>query len=1310
MAEEKPMPAEPNRVRDVFLSAAEVTAAARAAYLDSACGPDVELRVAVERLLDAHANPAKVLEATVGPARPAPSSDTGPHTPLPDTGTILAGRYKLLEQIGEGGMGAVWVAQQIEPVKRTVAIKLIKPGMDTKTVLARFEAERQALALMDHPNIARVLDAGMAADGRPYFVMELVKGTPITRYCDANKLTPRQRLELFVPVCHAIQHAHQKGIIHRDIKPSNILVALYDDRAVPKVIDFGVAKATGQSLTEQTLNTGFGAVVGTPQYMSPEQATFNNLDIDTRSDLYSLGVLLYELLAGSPPFTKKDFEQAGMLEMLRVLREVEPPRPSTKLSSAAALPSLAANRSMEPKKLTGMLRNELDWIVMKALEKDRSRRYETANGFAADVLRYLSGEPVQAVPPSLQYRLKKFVRRHRPAVAAAALLLAALLVGFAGIVVGLIRATAAREAESEQRQFAETESQRANSEAAHARDEAAKAQASAAAEKLAVRKAHRLLGLINATEGQKLADEGKLHLGLLRMVQSLANATESPEAEAMARVQFANYRRYAPTTLGLRMVLPHQSVSAAFSPNGRLVLTGGNDNAARVWDANSGQLLTPALKHAGPIMAVAFSPDSRRVVTGSYDGTAQVWNAHSGERIGEILRHDGPVNGVAFSPDGRRVATSLRDSKVQVWDAATGNRVTAPLQHGSLVSAIAFSPDGRRVLSGSWDGTARVWDANSGQELLNLKHPERVETAVFSPDGQRILTGCQDKFARIWDAHTGERIGDSLRHGDQVQAVAFAPDGQRVATGSDDKTARIWDAHTGKPLSPPLENGSIVWWVAFSPDGRRLLTADMEKTVRVWDANTGKPLLLPLQHGDYIGSAEFSADGRRILVGSDVARIWDLAATKGAPAPTLRFDYQRPEERAELMVLSPDRRRVLKGNHLTARTWDVETGLAVSAPMVHNGLISAAAFSRDGRQVVTGTDAKSISVWDAETGARLCGPLPYQTGIRSVDFSHDGRLVVAGDQRMAQVWDVTSGRAVSGPLEHSGSVHAVVFAPDGRSVLTGSEDKTAVVWDATNGKVLTRFVEHRHAVQSVAFSPDGRRALTGGGPTARIWAPETGREITPPLKHDRFVMSVAFSPDGNRAITGNWENTARVWDAHTGKPLAPHLTHSNLVNCVAFSRDGRQILTGSHDTTARLWDGDTGTPLSPPLPHADRVRCAAFSLDGRQAITGCGTGAVSKWGLSPDARPGADLIGLAQLFAGHRCDETGAFTPLTTEESFRLWTDLKARYPQEFTVSPEAVRKWREAEIHDCLKEGNLHAAQFHYWALVAELASNEAR
>jgi serine/threonine protein kinase len=433
-----------NPVKSIFLAALEQYAPEQwPAFLDDACAGDGRVRAEVEKLLRARSAMGSFHEAVQSTF--LATLDAGQSEGF-DT---MIGPYQLVQRLGEGGMGAVWMAQQTEPVNRLVALKIIKPGLDSKQLLARFEVERQALALMDHPNIARVLDAGATPSGRPYFVMELVKGVPLTTYCDAHRLTPRQRLELFIPVCQAVQHAHQKGIIHRDLKPSNVLVAAYDGKPVPKVIDFGLAKATGQHLTEETLLTGFG-VVGTLSYMSPEQAELNQLDIDTRSDIYSLGVLLYELLTGTTPLGSKCLKEAGLLKLLRLIREQEPPRPSTRLSTTEELPTVAANRGLEPRKLSGLLRGELDWIVMKALEKDRGRRYETASAFAADVQRYLRDEPVVACPPSASYRLRKFVRRNRGAVLAVSTIVLLLAAGVVGTTTSLIRALAAeRQAVSE---------------------------------------------------------------------------------------------------------------------------------------------------------------------------------------------------------------------------------------------------------------------------------------------------------------------------------------------------------------------------------------------------------------------------------------------------------------------------------------------------------------------------------------------------------------------------------------------------------------------------------------------------------------------------------------------------------------------------------------------------------------------------------------------------------------------------------------------------------------------------------------------
>jgi serine/threonine protein kinase/WD40 repeat protein len=838
----------------IFFAALEKgTAEQRAAYLDAACGDDRNLRRRVERLLATHPQVGSFLEApaqdevalaeapTIPPGENSPSApgraDTSSyHGRSEAAGAIIAGRYKLVEKIGEGGMGAVWVAQQTEPVKRAVAVKLIKAGMDSKAVLARFEAERQALALMDHPNIARVLDGGATPDGQPFFVMELVKGVPITHFCDARKLTPRQRLELFVPVCQAIQHAHQKGVIHRDIKPSNILIALYDDRPVPKVIDFGVAKATGQTLTDKSLMTGFGAVVGTPEYMSPEQASLNNLDIDTRSDVYSLGVLLYELLAGSPPFHGEELQKAGLIEMLRMVCEEEPPRPSIKLSTAHQRASISANRGTEPKTLTGLLRNELDWIVMKALEKDRARRYETVNGFAADVQRYLAGEAVQAHPPSAAYRLRKFARKHRVALTTAAAF-AGLLIAAAVVSSWLaVKANHAEALADEKRIEAETNAK------------AAKENADLFHKEAIDNIAARVEAEITASSLQIDLDLSELRtdpkVGLLRLARPLKQNLES-RGRKLTLFDPTTGQPFVGGTLEVddnrgNYKALREFVAAA-------VLTSGQDYAP----------LLPPIAHDGQeVVHTSLSPDKQTLLTFGMDSTARLWDARTARQIAVLRQGEEKVINCGFSPDGRTVFTDDQTSVARFWDvpsgrfrAATVARPNRYMARDNVLSALLRLHDGHAVATSHFQhmGAAHI----GATRLLTQRIVEKMSGNPGSPGGS-ALTPEGEGPLELWDIATGRLVSKlDVPGGAAVYWAQFLGDWVEIQV-KDGGTLLLFSAENGRPLGRvPRPIDEALEYIDASPNGRQLATVHGKGqgdnlgtfenyVLRVWDVATGQ--------------------------------------------------------------------------------------------------------------------------------------------------------------------------------------------------------------------------------------------------------------------------------------------------------------------------------------------------------------------------------------------------------------------------------------------------------------------------------------
>jgi WD40 repeat protein/tetratricopeptide (TPR) repeat protein len=995
-------------------------------------------------------------------------------------------------------MGTVWVAEQTQPIRREVALKVIKLGMDTKQVIARFEAERQALALMDHPNIAKVLEAGATETGRPYFVMERVKGIPITDYCDRHNLPTGERLDLFVQVCHAIQHAHQKGIIHRDIKPSNILVGLQDGVPVPKVIDFGIAKATaGQRLTELTLHTALAEIIGTPAYMSPEQAEMTGLDIDTRSDIYSLGVLLYELLTGKTPFDARRLVKAGWEGVRRIIREEEPPRPSTRLSilTAEEQTTTAKHRHTDPPRLLHLVRGDLDWIVMKCLEKDRTRRYETANELATEIHKHLNNEPVAARPPSSLYRFQKLVRRNKLAFAAGAMIVAVLVLA---VVVSSSLALIARRAER-------------------------RAEAAATEARMA-------LSTSDFLQACRFIAEDKDNDAVAYLVASL-RANPANDAAVTRLATLLTCRTWLRPILDLQHAEPVSFTQ--FSPDGKRVVT-VSTNVVRVWDAQTGQPLTEPLKHADRVNSAQFSPEGKRLVTASWDSTARVWDARTGQPLTEPLKHAGAVSSAQFSPDGKRVVTASYDYTARVWDAQTGQPLTEPLKHGWLVFSAQFSPDGKRLVTASLNPSARVWDAQTGQPVTEpLENDGQVKSAQFSPDGKRFVTGSfvgelvggtvrEWGTARVWDAQTGQPLTPPLKHARQVNYAQFSPDGKRVLTVSGEGV-RLWDAQTGQPLTEPLKHAGEVNSAQFSPDGKRVVTASVDGTARVWDAQTGLPLTEPLKHADAVNTAHFSPDGKQVVTASDdhSARVWD--AQTGHPLTD-------PLKHAGLLncaQFSPDGKRVVTASQDgMAGVWDAQTGQPLTAPLKHAGLVSAQ-LSPDGKRVVTAS-TNVVRVWDAQTGQLLSAPLEHAVGLNSSQFSHAGILRASPDGT-ARVWDMQTGQPLTAPLKHAGKAPHGQWSPDRKRVVTASAH-TARVWDAQTGQPLTEPLEHAGLVNWAQFSPDGKRVVTASyDGTARVWDAQTGQPLTDPLKHAGGVFSAQFSPDGKRILTAS-DNTARVWD------------------------------------------------------------------------------------------------------------------------------------------------------------------------------------
>ena len=871
----------------------------------------------------------------------------------------------------------------------------------------------------------------------------------ITAYCDEYKLNIEQRLKLFEHVCEGIHHAHQKGIIHRDIKPSNILVSMHGDRAVPKIIDFGIAKATARSLTDKTLFTCQGQLLGTPEYMSPEQVDLATQDIDTRSDIYSLGVLLYELLAGVLPFEEKSLRSGGFAEVQRTIREQEPDSPSIRLTNLGEqAKTIATSRGTQAIALARRLHRELEWIPLKAMRKDRCRRHRSASEMADDIQNYLNGSPLIAGPETTVYRVQKFVHKHAGSVVTVALVAVAIILGLVISTAMYLRSEKALEREA----VARTQAEKA--------EEVAQQQRGLAEESAEDYRRGLYVNTIQLADSKYR--EANIS-GVRKLLESCPQDLRGWEWDRVKHVSDQSLMSFA------AHVGPILSVS--LNPDGKRAVTGGWDKAVKVWDIATGkELITLPGAHEKYITCVAFSPDGKQIVTGDGSGEIKVWDAASVDKAMTSIRHGSSIWSVAFSPDGKQlISASSEDKMIRVWDAATGAEIINFHQDGA--NCAAFSPDGKRIVSGDWAGIIKIWDAASGNEVMKFIQKSWGTTVSFSSDG-KLLASASSGTIKIWDAITGAIVMTLRGHDGPIRSIAFSPNDKYLVSGAADCTVRVWEIETGEETNTLRGHEGQATSVVFTPDGKQIVSGSWDGTVKVWDASVDHDVNRFLGHRGEVRSIAFSPDGKRLVSCSDDGKlkVWDVASA--AEAMTLSGGRGLD---CGSTAFSPDGKRIASLSAEGAiKVWDAETGAEVTTLGRQEESARCLAFSPDGTCIVSGTDDGKVKLWDVAKGEEIM-TMPFVDGfmVVSVAFSPDGKRIVSGsNDKRIKVWDAASGAELMDLIGHEGSyVNSVAFSADGRRIASAcQEDRGVKIWDAVTGMELTTLRGHGDSVYSVPMA------------------------------------------------------------------------------------------------------------------------------------------------------------------------------------------------------------------------------------------------